>query len=173
MMLTMPPVLGSAAVVVLITCPASRLSLVVVMGMAAPGPPPLPPATLRVSANMSSGVLNVIRFHWRRNTVASIRMVTMATQMVTRTVMVPNDQAASLPSLQPHSSLLVRKPQFWWPSQYIFCQMQWLRSPCAPPSEVGHIISASPQSPVSSSPCLQAVNTRVNPCLSSFLRPGN
>ena len=103
----MPPVLGSAAVVELMTCPASRRSEVVVMFAAAAAPPP------RVSASMSSGVRKVMRFHWSRKTVASMRMVTIATQMVTRTVMVPKDQAASLPSLQPHSSLLVRKPQFW------------------------------------------------------------
>ena len=93
MMLTIPPVLGSAAVVVLITCPASLLSLVVVMGI----PPPVlaPAPDPRLSARMSSGVLKVILFHWRRKTVASMRMVTMATQMVTRTVMVPKLQAVS------------------------------------------------------------------------------
>ena len=110
MMLTIPPVLGSAAVVVLITWPASLLSLVVVIGIPPPGLAPPPP---RLSARMSSGVLKVILFHWRRNTVASIRMVTMATQMVTRTVMVPKLQAVWWPSLQPHSSLLTRNPQFW------------------------------------------------------------
>ena len=113
MMLTIPPVLGSAAVVVLITWPASLLSLVVVMGIFPPGlAPPVPPGPPRLSASRSSGVLKVILFHWRRNTVANIRMVTMATQMVTRTVMVPKLQAVSWPSLQPHSSLLTRNPQF-------------------------------------------------------------
>ena len=109
MMLTIPPVLGSAAVVVLITWPASLLSLVVVIGIPPPGLAPPPPL---LSARMSSGVLKVILFHWRRNTVANMRMVTMATQMVTRTVMVPKLQAVSWPSRQPHSSLLTRKPQF-------------------------------------------------------------
>ena len=96
MMLTIPPVLGSAAVVVLITWPASLLSLVVVMGIVlSPGLPPPAPAAPRLSASRSRGVLKVILFHWRRNTVASMRMVTMATQMVTRTVMVPKLQAVS------------------------------------------------------------------------------
>ena len=111
MMLTIPPVLGSAAVVVDMTWPASLLSLVVVMGIVPPGLAPVPPPP-RLSARMSSGVLKVILFHWRRNTVANIRMVTMATQMVTRTVMVPKLQAVSWPSRQPHSSLLARNPQF-------------------------------------------------------------
>ena len=123
MMLTIPPVLGSAAVVVLITWPASLLSLVVVMGIVlSPARPPPAPAAPRLSASRSRGVLKVILFHWRRNTVANIRMVTMATQMVTRTVMVPKLQAVSWPSLQPHSSLLTRKPQFYF-SQLV---VEWM-----------------------------------------------
>ena len=103
MMLTIPPVLGSAAVVVLITWPASLLSLVVVMGIVPPGLAPVPPPP-RLSARMSSGVLKVILFHWRRKTVASMRTVTMATQIVTRMVMVPKDHGVEPEARQFHSS---------------------------------------------------------------------
>ena len=62
---------------------------------------------------MSSEVWKVILFYWSRKTLTSMRMVTMAIQMLTRTVMVLKNPATLVPSLHPYSSLVVMKPHFW------------------------------------------------------------
>ena len=104
MMDTIPPVRGSGAVVVDITCPPASLRSSLVVA-------PAPSWPSRLSANKSRGVRKLIRFHcnlvkqyfdkngplhfrslsvletieltWRRKTVASMRIVTIATQIVT------------------------------------------------------------------------------------------